>query len=407
MKKLLQKEENKEQFLRGYADYLGKTLKEQHQQIIDIATQVSKTFSALQDKILNGPIVLEYGQYSSNLLIQNKKEETEMKGISKRKDGRYIIRKQLNGILITKYARTLEEARKIYVDIKRGKIKPKKKEKTQTIDNRYINIKDYSIKWLETYKKPFLKPKNYSSAKSFINRFAKELGKRRLKEITTEEIQIFFNNIERSITKQKIYIYVNAMFQTACDTGLISRNPVKSVVKDKKVKCKSDMYVYDEQVKIINKITGSDIEHEILTYLMCGCRPSELPQKEQFDFEKNIINIYGTKNENAKHRIVEISKEFANYMQTYLKTREMQPQQYVSKKFRDICENLNIEKASIYRLRHTFASNHFILRTQPKYVQEWLGHSSISITLDTYTDIDKTATKEKILKLYNNFYYIP
>lgn len=29
------------------------------------------------------------------------------------------------------------------------------------------------------------------------------------------------------------------------------------------------------------------------------------------------------------------------------------------------------------------------------------------MTLDTYTDIDKTASKEKIKDLYNNFYYIP
>ncbi|MCI7003733.1 MAG: hypothetical protein MR904_05305 [Clostridia bacterium] len=39
-------------------------------------------------------------------------------------------------------------------------------------------------------------------------------------------------------------------------------------------------------------------------------------------------------------------------------------------------------------------------------VSDWMGHTSITITLDTYTDIDKTAIKEKILTLYNNYYYI-
>lgn len=37
-------------------------------------------------------------------------------------------------------------------------------------------------------------------------------------------------------------------------------------------------------------------------------------------------------------------------------------------------------------------------------VSDWMGHTSITITLDTYTDIDKTVTKEKILTLYNNYY---
>jgi len=38
-------------------------------------------------------------------------------------------------------------------------------------------------------------------------------------------------------------------------------------------------------------------------------------------------------------------------------------------------------------------------------VQYWMGHSTIKLTLDIYTDIDKTATKEKIRNLYENFYF--
>lgn len=403
MKKLLQQEENKEQFMRGYADYLGKTLKEQNQQIIDIANNIQETFSVLKNKMLSGSIVSESSCYSSELSIEEK-GETVMKGITKRKDGRYMIRKTVNGVPIVKYAHTKEEARQIYVDIKRGKIKPKKKTTTQ-VSNKFVTVSDYATRWLETYKKPFLKPKNYSAVKSFIGRFTKELGDRRLRDLTTEEIQMFLNTLERGRFKEKVCTYVNSMLQQACDTSVIKNNPFKAVVKDKKVKCKSDMYLYDDQVKIINKITGTDIEHEIITYLMCGCRPAELPQKEQFDFNNNLLHIYGTKNDNAEHRIVEMSAEYAEYMQSYFKQRDMQPQPYVSKKFRDMCAEMKIEKATLYRLRHTFASNHFTLQTQPKYVQQWLGHASISVTLDTYTDIDRTATKEKIIKLYNNFYY--
>ena len=264
MQKLLQSQENCEEFLKGYADYTRNFLKEQNQQIIDIASDISKTFNALKDKITNTPVVLEKSRYSLELL-EEPKGETVMKGITLRNDGRYMIRKTINGVAIVKYAHTKEEARQIYIDIKRGKIKPKKKEKSEVTNNKNITINDYSKKWLETYKKPFLQPKNYSSVKCFIARFTKELGEKRIKEITTEEIQLFFNKLTKGITKEKIYIYVNSLFQTACDTGVINRNPAKTIIKDKNVKCKSDMYVYDEQVKIINAIKGSDIEHEIMT----------------------------------------------------------------------------------------------------------------------------------------------
>ena len=68
-------------------------------------------------------------------------------------------------------------------------------------------------------------------------------------------------------------------------------------------------------------------------------------------------------------------------------------------------EKNGIDKPLLYRLRHTFATNHFTIGTNTKQVQEWLGHYSSSLTLDIYTDIDKTASKEKITKLYKNFYF--
>ena len=101
-----------------------------------------------------------------------------------------------------------------------------------------------------------------------------------------------------------------------------------------------------------------------------------------------------------------MSEPFAEYMKEYFAKSEVQAESYVSKKFRSICLTIGIKNPLLYRLRHTFATNHFTLGTPPKQVQEWLGHAKISMTLDTYTDIDKTSSKDKIEKLYNNFYYI-
>ena len=394
--------------MRGYADYLGKTLKEQNQQIIDIASNIQETFSVLKNKMLDAPQVLESMQSNSNLLIQTKSEEiTEMIGITKRKDGRYVIRKTINGVRVVRYARTIVDARQIYQDMKKGKIKANKKTKRSCEPTKFIKVGEYADYWLETYKKPFVKPSGCRDIKSFLNRFSMAYGNFFMRDIKTEHLQTFFNSIERSRTKEKIVMYICSMFEKAYDTNVINRNPCKNVIKDKKVKCKHNAFVFAEQEKIVKAVKGSDIEHEIITYLMCGCRPAELPTSKQFDFQNNLLNINGTKNDNAEHRIVEMSNEYAEYMQAYFKTKEMQPWQYVSKQFIALCESLIIDKGILYRLRHTFASNHFRLKTQVKYIQEWLGHGSISVTLDTYTDIDKTATKEKILELYNNYYYIP
>lgn len=325
----------------------------------------------------------------------------DMKNITKRSDGRYVIRKVINGTRVIKYARTKEDAMQILQKIKKGKIKIETKEKI----NDYT-LEEYSQIWLAKYKKPFIGAKSYSAIKGFMMRINKVLGQIKIKNLTTEQIQEYLNTLPRSRTKEKICNYFNALLQKAFETNITTHNVFKAIVKDKKVKCKNDAYTYAEQVAILNATSGTDIEHEIMIYLMCGCRPNELPNKSNFDFTNNLINIYGTKNENALHRQIEMSKPFAEYMKRYFAKNEVQAERYVTRKFRTICLAIGIKNPLLYRLRHTFATNHFTLGTPPKQVQEWLGHAKISMTLDTYTDIDKTSSKNKIEKLYNNFYYI-
>lgn len=339
---------------------------------------------------------------SSNCSNIENKEIEKMRNITKRKDGRYVIRKTINGVRISKYAKTKEEAREILQLFKKNKIKVNRTKKTA----KEFTLEEYSTMWLETYKKPFVNTKTYNEIKTYIVKIINALGKIKLKELKTQDIQTFLNRLPINRTKEKIGIYFKAILQKAVDTEVLRINVFNAVIKDKKIVCKNTAYTYAEQEQILKAIKGTDIEHEILTYLMCGCRPNELPKKQNFDFENKLINIYGTKNENAKHRQIEMSEGFSNYMQKYLINNEMQSELYVSRKFRDLCNSVGINNPLLYRLRHTFATNHFTLGTQPKIVQHWLGHSQISMTLDTYTDIDKTSTKEKIEKLYNRFYYI-
>lgn len=330
------------------------------------------------------------------------KGEFKMKNITKRKDGRYSIRKMIDGESVNLYARTLAEAKITLQKIKTGKIKVTKKERVKN-----YTLSEYTNFWLITYKKPFIAAKSYSAIKGFARRFLSVLGNYKIKDLTTENIQEYLNTLPRNRAKEKISIYLNSVLQKAVDTGVIIRNPFNAIIKDKKITFKNDAYTFAEQQKILEVVKGTDIEHEIMIYLMCGCRPNELPSKKSFDFLNNYINIYGTKNENAKHRVIEMSQAFADYIKAYFAHHDIQAEKYVSKKFNELCNKVEITKPLLYRLRHTFATNHFTLGTPPKYVQQWLGHSTISMTLDTYTDIDKTASKSKIEALYNNFYYTP
>ena len=329
-----------------------------------------------------------------------------MPGLYLRKDGRYEIRKMINGKRYSFYAKTKKEAEKLLNKLIKNKIDFDKLNKKEE------KIKEYTLKeWIEvwetTYKKPFVSQKTFKDLHNCLIKVTNELGNIYLKSLTTLKIQMFLNKLPQNRTKERIQLYLNSVLQKAYELDYTNKNVFKAVQKAKKGKYKNYTYTFEEQEKILKAIKGTPIEHEIYCYLLTGARPSELPKRENFNFDKNIIVINGTKNENSKHREIQMTNEFVEYMQEYLKNNEMKDHEFVQKEFKKICNQINIDKPLLYRLRHTFASNHFVFGTQTKQVSEWMGHSSITITLDTYTDIDKTATKEKLKELYNNYYYTP
>lgn len=319
-----------------------------------------------------------------------------MKGIRKLKNGTYSIRLMKKGIRKTEYAKTFLEARK-----KLSKLK-----KTNYFEDKKIyTMKKWYEEWMQTYKQDKVTQKTLALIISAGKAINKQFGKYYIKDIKTLEIQKWLNELKKNRTADRIYMYFNASMQKAEDLDLIRKNPLKAVEKGKKIKYKHNCYNMHEQELIVNAIKNSNIEHEIMIYLMTGCRPNELPPKNNFDFKSNLIVINGTKNEKSKFRQVEMTQQFANYMQEYFKNNEIKKESFVQINFKEICTKLKIEKPLLYRLRHTFATNHFVLGTPAKLVADWLGHSTTNLTLNTYTDVDRTITKQKIKDLYKNFYF--
>ena len=59
----------------------------------------------------------------------------------------------------------------------------------------------------------------------------------------------------------------------------------------------------------------------------------------------------------------------------------------VSHSFRDICRKAGIDGIRFHDLRHTHATMLMKQGVNPKVVQERLGHSTISVTLDIYSHV--------------------
>lgn len=79
----------------------------------------------------------------------------------------------------------------------------------------------------------------------------------------------------------------------------------------------------------------------------------------------------------------------------------------LSRAFRLIRDKLDISQIRFHDLRHTHASLLFSLREHPKVVQERLGHSSIEITMDTYSHMLPNMQESAAQKLDEMFENTP
>lgn len=76
------------------------------------------------------------------------------------------------------------------------------------------------------------------------------------------------------------------------------------------------------------------------------------------------------------------------------------------KRFKRILSANGIKERKFHDLRHTYATRLFELGEEPKTVQSLLGHSNISITLDTYITVLDSLKKRAASKLNDLYNYM-
>lgn len=317
------------------------------------------------------------------------------KNIYKRKDGRYMVNVQRNGVRKFKYANTKKQADIILKELR--KINFQKQKKTYT-------LQEWSEYWLQTYKAPFMQQKNYNDLKYLVDEINKSLGSYNLNKISTMIVQEFYNKYPTSRKKEKIILYLNAILQKAVDTDIITRNPVKNVVKDKKLKFNKPPFSTDEQEKILEAIKGTDIECYIMLYLLTGIRKNELSNNvdEWLNIATNQIRVINEKH-SGEYKLIDISPEYTKLL---IKQKEnfCLKLDYVYKKFKQILKNINIE-GDLHKLRHTFATNYYYLGVPDKVISAWLGHSTTLVTKSVYIGVERKNYVEKLRQIYGNLLY--
>lgn len=342
-----------------------------------------------------------------------------IKGVSinskPRKDGRfqgYIVRGGVKKYLYGESPEEIAEKIKFYLKENITIEQPKKKTKRTPL------FKDYVNEWAEKYKKPNLKPKSYESLTYSLKHAINAFGEKPIGNITSDDLQEFFNGLGQTRTRDLCATYVGQVFEKAFDTGVIKRNPYKDVeIKASKGKKKKALTPEQQEI-FLSSINGR--AHSLLYRLLLstGIRVGEALAlyKTDFNFNKHtviidndVVFIEGNRieQENTKteagSRILPVPEKLCNEIEK-LPDGLLFPFSYnaVRQSLDRLSERLGF-KVTAHLLRHTYNTRLEEAGIPPKVRQYLMGHAKLDMTMNTYTDVQEHYVESSTANVRNLF----
>lgn len=272
------------------------------------------------------------------------------------------------------------------------------------------------------------------------------IGKEKIDEITSEELQEFLNYHKylSNSTIDKLYHRLGSTFKIAINKGYIMRNPMINVLKPKSNKEDKEvraLTVEEQQVitdyLLTKEISNCKYKNVYLIQMFMGLRVGEVLalSTSDIDLQNKRLNIKRTLTKDLEgHTIMGTSTKtyfgkrtlpIPDYLLSSIMEQMIIAEKQINnnekllfkpedKQYADR-ENVNtelkrllkrhfgIEDITTHSLRHTYGTRCIESGMAPIVVQKLMGHKDVSVTLNTYTSVfDKF--KEKEIDKVNKYY---
>jgi integrase len=234
-----------------------------------------------------------------------------------------------------------------------------------------------------------------------------------------------------SATVQGIHGFLVTAFGAAVRRGYIFRNPAAEVDKPTGQKPKKHIWTPEAAVQFLDYVKDDRFYPMWLVLLSTGLRRGELAGLtwESIDFRAGTVSIFsqrtmtvnneetiGAPKTEKGRRIIPLSprvldalrdwrelqnEERAAFGEAYTDTQYLftdadgvpiRPHR-IRQRLNMLQEKAGVEVISVHNLRHTVATMLLAAGVHPKVVQEVLGHSSITVTLDMYTQVPQETLR--------------
>ncbi len=295
------------------------------------------------------------------------------------------------------------------------------KQGAPVLDDR-ITVSEYLDRFMADVAAHTLKPKTIDSYKLLIEKHIKPaIGNLKLTQVRPSHLQTLYSRkLEEGLSKrsvQYIHAVIRRSFNQAVRWEFLARNPASAVTPPKPIKRAPEILSVDQIKKFFEAVKDHRYYPIYLIAVGCGLREGEILGLERKDVSldegilqvrQTVVSIRGRlslgepKTDKAK-RAVAIPGFVADVLKDHLKKdgllfatstgKPVSPRNLL-RHFHLSLARAGIPRVKFHSLRHSYATIQLISGTNPKIVQEALGHSTITLTLDTYSHIIPTLQKE-------------
>lgn len=288
--------------------------------------------------------------------------------------------------------------------------------------------KDAIELWLREDVQPRTRESTYNNYRDVTRRhLVPILGTVPLRDVTTEKAQDLVAAMIRSGYSARYVRYTSGLLRNflGCMVrrGLIPKNPTDGIVLPRKQHAERQYLTPPQVRKLLDVCEGQDLL--LLSLLVTGgLRPSEAAALRWDDVTDSGVQINrtverlkggkwrfeGTKTLSSR-RLVHLPEQVLSMLREHRASSKsalvfpngdepMDLKSYARNKFKRLLKEAGLSPSiRLYDLRHTCATLLLLAGEHPKKVADRLGHSSITVTLDTYSHVMPSMQQEGSEKL--------
>jgi len=307
-------------------------------------------------------------------------------------------------------------------------------------------LKQYLEQWLEEVHRPTLRLSSYDRYRSLLNNhILPSLGHIQVNKLTVQQVQALYarkvNEGLSAKTIQNIHGLLHKALDNAVKWGLVSRNVCSVVSTPRLIRHEIHPLTKEQAQLLLEKVHGQGLEAILSLALVTGMRRGELLalRWQDIDFEAMSLHVSRTVNHLGRYGYVENEPKTARSRRKIMvpqfvievlhehKARQAEARLKAGSKwkeqdlvfpntsggfiypdvllnqFRKLLKNVGLPHMRFHDLRHSAATILLSMGVHVKVVQELLGHSAITMTMDVYSHVLPSMQQEAMGKL-NDLY---